>query len=70
MAKTTVLKVQGMTCGHCELSVQEELEELTGVERAKADRATGDVEVTYEEGKVDTKQFREAIEEVGYTLGS
>jgi len=26
--------------------------------------------VAYEEGKVDTKQFREAIEEVGYTLGS
>ena len=68
MAKTTVLKVQGMTCGHCELSVQEELEELDGVEHAKADRTTGDVKVAYEEGKVGTEQFREAIEEVGYTL--
>ncbi|MCA1718633.1 MAG: cation transporter [Actinobacteria bacterium] len=68
MAKTTVLKVQGMTCGHCELSVQEELEELTGVERAKADRAAGDVEVTYDESKVGTEQFREAIEEVGYSM--
>ncbi len=70
MAKTTVLKVPDMTCGHCELSVQEALDELDGVERAKADHQTGNVEVTYDEGKVATEQFREAIEEVGYTLRS
>ena len=68
MAKTTVLKVQGMTCGHCELSVQEELEELDGVEHARADRATGDVEVDYDENKVGSEQFREAVEEAGYSL--
>ena len=70
MAKTTVLKVPDMTCGHCELSVQEALDELDGVERAKADHATGDVEVTYDEGEVSTEQMGEAIEEVGYTLRS
>ncbi len=68
MAKTTVLKVPDMTCGHCELSVQEALDELDGVESAKADHATGNVEVAYDEGKVDTEQFKEAIEKVGYTL--
>ncbi len=68
MAKTIVLNVPDMTCGHCELSVQEALDELDGVERAKADHTTGNVEVAYEEGKVGTEQFREAIEEVGYTL--
>jgi len=68
MAKTTVLKVPDMTCGHCELSIQEALYELDGVERAKAGHATGDVEVAYDEDKVGTEQFREAIEEVGYTL--
>ncbi len=70
MTKTTVLKVQGMTCGHCEMSVQEALDELDGVERSKADRATESVEVTYEEDKVSNDQFKEAIEEVGYTLRS
>jgi copper chaperone len=68
MAKTTVLRVPDMTCGHCELSVQEALDELDGVESAKADHAAGEVEVAYDEGKVSTEQFREAIEEVGYTL--
>jgi copper chaperone len=70
MAKTTVLKVPDMTCGHCELSVQEALDELDGVERAKADHATGDVEVDYDEDKVSVEQMGEAIEEVGYTLRS
>jgi copper chaperone len=68
MAKTTVLKVPDMTCGHCELSVQEALDELDGVERAKADHTTGNVEVAYDESKVDTEQMGEAIEEVGYSM--
>ena len=70
MPKTTTLKVPGMTCGHCELSVQEALDELDGVRNVKADHDTGDVEVAYDEDKVGTEQFREAIEEVGYTLRS
>jgi len=70
MAKTTVLKVSDMSCGHCELSVQEALDELDGVERAKADHATGDVEVAYDEGQVSVEQMGETIEEVGYTLQS
>ena len=70
MTKTTVLNVQGMTCGHCEMSVQEALDELDGVQGAKADRATGNVEVTYEEDKVSNDEFKEAIEEVGYKVGS
>ena len=68
MPKTTTLKVSGMTCGHCELSVQEALDELDGVERSKADHTNGTVEVTHEEGRVTDEQFSEAIEEVGYTL--
>lgn len=68
MAKITVLKVPDMTCGHCELSVQEALDDLDGVERAKADHMTGDVEVAYDEGMVSVEQMGEAIEEVGYTL--
>ena len=70
MAKTTVLKVQGMTCGHCELSVEEALDELDGVQGAKADRATGNVEVAYDESTVSIEQMGEAIEEVGYSLRS
>ena len=70
MTKTTVLKVEGMTCGHCEMSVQEALDELDGVRASRADRNTGDVEVTYEEGRVTDEQFRQAVGEAGYALKS
>jgi copper chaperone len=64
------IKVEGMSCGHCELSVQEELEELDGVKSAKADHEKGTVEVAYEEGRVTDEQFKGAIKEAGYTVAA
>ncbi len=63
-------QVEGMSCGHCELSVQEALDELEGVRGSKADHKNGTVEVTYEEGTVTNEQFKEAVGEAGYTLRS
>jgi len=57
-----------MSCGHCELSVQEALDELDGVERADADHTKGEVELTYDRDRVTEENLREAIEEAGYTL--
>ena len=70
MTKTETLRVPDMSCGHCELSVQEALDELEGVRGSKANHYNGTVEVTYEEGAVTNEQFREAVEEAGYTLRS
>lgn len=68
--KTTVLVVPDMTCVHCEMSVNEALDGLDGVERAKADHVTGKVEVTYDEDRVGGEQFGRAVEEAGYPLKS
>jgi len=57
--------VQGMTCGHCELSVREEVEELAGVESATADRTTGQLTVR---GDVDDNAVRGAVEAAGYEV--
>lgn len=65
MAQTTY-KVEGMTCGHCELSVQEEIGEISGVTAVKADHTTGDV-VVDGEGFSDA-DVAAAVEEAGYTL--
>ena len=68
MAESRVLRVPDMSCGHCELSVQEALGELDGVERASADHTRGEVALTYDAGRVKEEEIREAIEEAGYTL--
>lgn len=59
--------VQGMTCGHCELSVHEEVEELVGVESAQADRSTGRLIVR---GDVDDAAIREAVKAAGYEMAA
>lgn len=59
--------VQGMTCGHCELSVREEVEELAGVESAQADRVTGRLTVR---GDVDDAAIREAVKAAGYEVAA
>ncbi len=68
MAESRVLRVPDMSCGHCELSVQEALDELDGVEGANADHTKGEVELTYDASRVSDEELRETIEEAGYTL--
>ena len=60
--------VQGMTCGHCELSVQEEVEELDGVASAQADHATGALTVRGE--RLDEAAIRAAVEAAGYEVAA
>ena len=40
--------VQGMTCGHCESSVKEEVGEIAGVSMVEASSKTGTVSVSGE----------------------
>ncbi|OFP63641.1 transporter [Corynebacterium sp. HMSC074C01] len=63
---TTTYTVNGMTCGHCELSVKEEISEIKGVTDVTADHTTGAVTVTGEGFSDD--QVAAAITEVGYEL--
>ncbi len=61
-------KVEGMSCGHCKVAVEDELKGLSGVEISNADLEHGTVEVTFDEDLVTIDDIRGAIEEAGYTL--
>lgn len=58
--------VQGMTCGHCESSVKEEVGEIAGVSMVEASSKTGTVSVSGE-GFTD-EQVAAAVKEAGYTV--
>jgi len=60
--------VEGMSCGHCELSVREEVEEVSGVTSVQADHNTGRVVVAGED--VDDQAVRAAVAEAGYRVAS
>jgi copper ion binding protein len=64
----TSLQVAGMTCKQCVESVERQLSQLTGVERALADLEEGKVFVQYDEHQVNTEDMGQAIKQAGYSV--
>ncbi|WP_031085143.1 heavy-metal-associated domain-containing protein [Streptomyces sp. NRRL WC-3549] len=64
---TTVYEVKGMTCGHCEGAVSEEISELAGVTSVKAEASSGRVTVT-SAAPLSEDAVRTAVDEAGYAL--
>ena len=59
-------KVTGMTCGHCEMSVREEVGEIPGIEAIEVSAKTGDLTVTAGSA-IDDAKILAAVEEAGYS---
>lgn len=62
---TTEYKVTGMTCGHCENAVREEVGEIGGVEVVEVSAETGRLVVS-SAAPVDDAQVVAAVDEAGY----
>jgi len=63
---TTTYAVSGMTCGHCELSVSEEVAQVPGVAGVQVSASTGLLEVT-SAAPVDDADVLAAVTEAGYS---
>lgn len=68
MSETIVLKVEGMTCGHCKMTVENALRSVAGVSSAAVDLAKKTATVSYEAGKASLEALKEAIDEAGYEV--
>lgn len=64
---TTVYKVSGMTCSHCEGAISKEISALDGVTSVQAVAKTGEVTVT-SAAPLDEVAVRAAVDEAGYEL--
>ncbi|OIK24648.1 heavy-metal-associated domain-containing protein [Streptomyces malaysiense] len=64
---TTVYKVTGMSCGHCEGSVSGEISQLPGVTSVKAVASSGEVTVV-SAAALDDEAVRAAVDEAGFEL--
>ena len=67
MTVTQNYTVTGMTCGHCVMSVTEEIQEIPGVENVEVVLQTGSLSVTSAE-PVDDDAVKAAVEDAGYQL--
>ncbi|WP_226004715.1 CopZ family metallochaperone [Natrinema salinisoli] len=57
------ITVEGMSCEHCEQTVEEALEGVAGVESADVDR---EAERATVDGDVDTQTLVTAVDDAGY----
>jgi len=64
----TEIHVSGMRCTGCEMLVSEALEEMEGVEMAKASFQTGVIEVEYDPSKADIESMKKVVEGQGFVV--
>lgn len=67
MSKVIDLKVEGMTCGHCEMTLTKELQKLPGASDIQVSSATGTATLTVDDS-VEQSVVTAAVEEAGYKL--
>ena len=65
MAERTVT-VPNITCGHCVMTIQREVGELEGVESVKADQASRQVTVTWDEGTTSWGDVASLMAEINF----
>ncbi|MDR3292790.1 MAG: sulfite exporter TauE/SafE family protein [Clostridiales bacterium] len=58
--------VDGMTCAHCESTIEIELSNTVGIVEVKASYARGEVIVAYDTEIIDIKKINEIIRTLGY----
>jgi copper chaperone len=58
-------QVTGMTCGHCEISIREEVGQMAGVQSIDLSAKTGTLVVT-SHAELDDAAVIAAVDEVGY----
>jgi len=61
----TIIKIEGMSCGHCKAAVEKALKAVAGVETAVVDLEKKQAVVT---GNAPMDAMREAVEDAGYEV--
>ncbi len=64
--KTYVMKIEGMSCGHCVMAVRKELSKIDNVKIN--DVQIGSAKVEYDDNKIDTQILIKAVQEAGYKV--
>lgn len=62
------LKIDGMHCNSCAMTIDFDLEDLAGVKSARTSYAKCESEVEFDPVKVEEKDVIETIKKSGYTV--
>lgn len=62
------LKVQGMSCGHCVNSIENNVGELDGVQSVQVHLDKGTIDVAFDLNTIQLEKIADEIEEQGYAV--
>ena len=60
--------VEGMSCNHCKMAVENEVKALPGMLSATVDLAAKTLKVEYDGDKTTPEAIKAAVEEAGFTV--
>ncbi len=60
------LSVPGINCGHCEMTIKEEIGALAGVRSVEPSSLSKSVVIDYDAASVSAGQIKAALSEAGY----
>lgn len=68
MNQKILIKIRGMSCSHCERSVEKALQSVPGVKTARVSLARNTAEVEYDPGRTDSGKMAQAVRDAGYDV--
>ncbi len=63
-----IIKIEGMSCGHCQATVEKAISSVTGVKQVKVNLEDKNAVVDYNPSETDIKALKAAVDEAGYTV--
>lgn len=70
VSKTTTIRliIGGMTCNHCQNTIEAKLQSLPGVKHARVSFRNGTADITYDSGIIEKSAIITAIQELNYQV--
>lgn len=66
MEKEVIIKLKGLHCSSCVMSIEMELEDIKGVKKAEGSYAKSEMKVEFSDTETGPEKFLEAIKKLGY----
>ncbi len=64
--RTKTFRVPNISCGHCVMTIRQELSELEGITSVQADDQTRMVTLEWDESSLSWEQVRQLLQEINY----
>lgn len=66
--KQEKIKIEGMMCGHCQMTVEKAIRNVKGVQDVSVNLGSKQAEVSYDPAITDSAAIRSAVIKAGYKV--